>query len=211
MAVFILNRLEIMYQFTKPEKISSVVCSGTNLFIYLIEPPPPDRPYSEDPRQCKFVLEVVELKSKVKDRFRMVNRRRYEHPKLLAVGPSEKHLLVYTSESEGRVDGWIYIFRMSSKGKLSYQSCIDIMNFEHQLENLSCLNFHGYMKTKFIFSGFTAGSGIGLFTVVYDFRSKKVLLVRLLKTRLSTVRNLSLLGTCLHGVDDHCKKFELRI
>ena len=210
MGVFCFKKGEFIYHLPKIENLTSVVCRGKNTFIFLKKAA--KQPGEVRAVQCRFVLEVFKLKNKVKDKFIMANRKQFEQPKLVTLGPRGEHLLVYTDDGAWRMDGRIYIFRLNSKGKLTYLSCIDFSSrCEPNLGQFNCLKFHSYMKTKMVFSGFSIGVDIGLFTVVYDFRSKKVVLVKFLKTKLSTVRNLSLIDSSLHGVDDYCKKFEVRI
>ena len=209
MGVFCFKKREIIYHFLQILDLISVVCRGKNTFIFLKTAP---HDALKKPLDCRFVLEVFKLENKLKDKFRMVNRRGFETPKFLTLGPRQEHLLVYTHDGTWKIDGRIYIFRLSSKGKLTYLSCIKFSSeYYPNMGSFGCLKLHGYMKTKMIFSGLTSGRGVGLFTVVYDFRSKKVAIVRNLKIKLTTVRNLSLLGSSLHGVDDYFKKFEVRI
>ena len=216
LAIFSLRKEKVIYQFEKIEEFVSVVCRGRNTFIFLRKSALQDSSSARNNAkngllECKFVLEVLKLKNEIKDRFRMVNRRRHQMPKLLALGPREEHLLVTTMNDDREGLGWIYLFKLSTKGCLTYLSCIDFSNSGAELEDFSCLKFHGFFKTKMIFSGFSSGRDIDIFTVVYDIRSKKVALARFLKTKLSTVRNLSLLGSSLYGFDDHCRRFEVRI
>ena len=218
--VLSLEDKDFICQHKSDNYIKSAVCCGKGTIILLEEKKTSyfdyhrHRPSELDQESSeKFKMQFAHLKGKEFSynsyNFSMVNSREGETPKFLTLGPNEKHLLVSTMKNHWGKIGWIYIFRLSSDYKPTYLSCVDFS--ESGFGMFGSLNFHGYKKTKLILSGFTLGSESKLYTVVYDFESKKVVLVRNLRTKISSVRNLSLLGSSLYGVDDYCKKFELRI
>ena len=143
------------------------------------------------------------------------NQLNHEAARSIVLSPREDHILVSSvviSDLDGGLPeklGRIVIFRMDPSAKLHFLSSINLSQYE--LSGLRHLKFHGYVKTKFVFSGLTLNSGSTLFTFVYDFEVKKVVLVKKVRTALDKVRRVSRIGSSLVGVDDYCKRFEIKM
>ena len=199
-----LEKEELLFQGEHTDELISTVCSGKDFVVFLKEVKNKDSKYGfelEVNRLTKNVLKPVDffvLKRKKETR---------ERPLFLTLGPREKHLLVTTSSGSRYKSGWVHIMRLSSKRKLTYLTCVKLS----ASRIFGSFQFHGYMRTKMVFSGVVKKSHSRIFTVVYDFKTKKVALVRIIQTTMRTVRRMAALGSTLHGVDDHCKKFELRV
>ena len=132
-----------------------------------------------------------------------------EKPVSMTICPREEHLLVSTRIVGVRKIKKISIFRIDSKLRLRWLRSINLCI--SQYSSIERVKFHCYLKTKFIFSGFV-GKGKGpILNVVFDFKNRKVVLVKELKTKLHIVRRLTLLGSTIYGVDDYIRKFELSL
>ena len=210
-----LEKEKLMTKYTHQTELISVVCSGRDLVIILKglkhpeqAPPTHSRNYNNG-----FLVEVNKLKLgedeelSVIEKFKSESKSDREKPLFLTLGPREKHLLISTTTTSSSRRSLTHILRMSSQRKLTYLTRIEFPTDR----SFGCFQFHGYKKTKMIFSGVERMRQSRIFTVVYDFKSKKVALVRIVRTGLGTARRMTLFGSTLYGVDDYCKKFEVRV
>ena len=168
-----------------------------------------------DRENTGFSLQIFKLKNNAEkiEYFKNKNFRfegaKQERPISMAICPREEYLMVSTRVVGVKKLGKISIFRLDSKLKLRWLTSINLCLSQHY--SIDLVKFHGYLKTKFIFSGFVGNGNGPILTIVFDFKNKKVALAKELKNKLHTVRRLTLLGSTIYGVDDYIRKFELSL
>ena len=202
-----LKKQEYIFESDQTERFKDICCFGKDVLLFLKPKNKPIFDNFEGRIRTKgegFTLSSHKLDLKSKNfnliqKFKFLEKSVIEWPVLLALDPRQKHLIVVTSKSEFGELGRFMIFRIDSRARFTFLTCLD---FSKKLPSrFNCVQFHGFFKTKLIFSVSCKPSsyvqfntdlpfvkGNRFYTVLYDFRNKKKAMVRCLASKLNIVR-----------------------